>query len=100
MTDCDDTGVAIAALARALEPGAGALPAELEARVRYTVQEGRSWLRSRQNRDGGWASFQLDLPSKARGPMFTSATAPSQDAWSQLMVLRDPAPELGDPATE
>jgi squalene cyclase len=101
MPDCDDVGVVIAALAQALESTAPPLPAELQARVRSAVQHGRDWLRQRQNRDGGWASFQVDLPSKARGPMLTGAVTPTgQDAWSQLMLVRDAAPELGDPATE
>jgi hypothetical protein len=102
MPDCDDAGVVIAALAMAVAPGRQpGLPDEQQQRARKAIHAGRRWLFDRQNRDGGWASFQVDLPSKRRGPIMTAPPVPpGDDLWSHLLVWRRAPPELGDPATE
>jgi squalene cyclase len=98
MPDCDHAGMVLATLASALaaEGASGLAPA-----ARHSLRQGRAWLLARQNPDGGWASFQTGLPGKTRGPIMTAPPAvPDEGLWSYLNLLRDPPPELGDPATE
>jgi hypothetical protein len=102
MPDCDDAGIVLATLASAVDPSRGRLlePGSTQ-RAREAIQEGRAWLFARQNADGGWASFQTGLPGKTRGPLMTAPPAvPEEGLFSYLNLLRDPPPDLGDPATE
>ena len=102
MPDCDDAGVVLATLGMVLDPGhqPPADPALTE-RVVRAIRAGRDWLFSRQNREGGWASYQYGLPGKPRGPIMTGAPPARGDhLWANIMLLTDPPPDLGDPATE
>ena len=102
MLDNDDAGVVIASLAMATDPARQPpLPYAIQQRARRAILEGRRWLFGRQNPDGGWASFQVGLPGKRRGPIMTTPPCPpGDDIWSHLTILREAAPDLGDPATE
>ncbi|APR80587.1 Squalene--hopene cyclase [Minicystis rosea] len=99
MPDCDDTAVALDALAAALEDP------ELEPalRKRVSLRAGRAlaWLLGMQNPDGGFAAFLRGLPSKPRGPILTEPL----DLWPNGLdairrLRRLPLWALGDPSTE
>jgi squalene cyclase len=102
MPDCDDVAVVIAALAMALQRDRGApLEPPLAERTRQAIQAGRDWLYRRQNDDGGWASFQVGLPGKGRGPIMTRPPeVPGDGMWSYLQLWGQAPVDIGDPATE
>jgi squalene-hopene/tetraprenyl-beta-curcumene cyclase len=103
MPDCDDTGVVLDFLGRAL----AAMRADpstdvgLATRVSAAVERGCEWLLGMQNADGGWASYVTGLPGKPPGPILTEpARMPGADPREWLAFVRAPPLALGDPSTE
>jgi squalene-hopene/tetraprenyl-beta-curcumene cyclase len=54
--DIDDTAMVVMALLRSPEAG--------ERRVRDAVRRGTDWLLAMQNKDGGWAAFDVDIDNE------------------------------------
>ena len=74
----------------------------LLARCDAAIAAARYVLSTRQNVDGGWASYQPGLPGKERGAIMTEEpTAPNLDGFkAQVEFTLNPPADLGDPATE
>ncbi len=109
LPDTDDTAMALATLALALEAegrwlggdGTRGFGRGLRASIEEALLAGRDWLLARQNADGGWAAFQHGFPSKPPGPFMTGPPPmPKNTVLDRWDFLIDPPPELGDPATE
>ncbi len=106
--DVDDAAVAMAALVttrdalREVAKGNADSGSKSQLEVcDVAIDAAQDWLFSRQNSDGGWASYQHDLPSKPSGRFMASAPpAPATTTFEQVKYLMDPPPEIGDPATE
>jgi hypothetical protein len=100
MPDSDDVGVVLASLAEARDHGRDAQGwRALDARLSTSMSAAVTWLRGMQNPDGGWPSFQKDLPGKPPGPIMTKPFS-LQTPWEKLKLAIDPSPDAGDPATE
>ena len=102
MPDCDDTGVALTTLGRALAgPGAGSHPAPLAETVSQSAQRGKAWLLGMQNPDGGWSAFVWGLPGKRPGPTLSrTPRVPLGDPLAMLIAVLNPPASMGDPSTE
>ena len=106
--DVDDAAVAMAALVTTRdalrEVAKGNADAGSKSQLEVcdvAIDAAQDWLFSRQNSDGGWASYQHDLPSKPSGRFMAAAPpAPATTTFEQVKYLMDPPPEIGDPATE
>jgi squalene-hopene/tetraprenyl-beta-curcumene cyclase len=99
MPDCDDTAVAVEALAIAL----AALPLSPAMRLgaRRRIACALAWLIGMQNADGGWAAFLQGMPSKPAGPVMTEPLdfAPPL-RWAAFRGLEARLLSLSDPSTE
>lgn len=104
MADTDDTGVVLSAFGAAMREGPNGerLPAELDSRIRKSVERARRWLSSMQNEDGGWGAFVWGVPSRRpKGPLFVRPIdVPTNDIPKLIRLWRHPPPELGDPSAE
>lgn len=91
MPDCDDTGVAIAALGRA-----GRRPGRATGAA---AERGIAWLRGMQNNGGGFGSYVHGLPDKPPGgSMFRTPKPNLNELRGVLETISNPPPEYGDPA--
>ncbi|MBK7857342.1 MAG: DUF2236 domain-containing protein [Archangiaceae bacterium] len=98
LPDCDDAGVVLTTLGRALELGPRAGP---RAAHRTSVSRGHGWLFGMQNPDGGWSAFVWGLPGKKPGPMMKKQPHMSMTNPLDLAKLFiDPSGFAGDPSTE
>ncbi len=91
MPDCDDTGIALAALGRC-----GRL---VRRQPSASVQAGIAWLKGMQNEGGGFGSYVHGLPDKPAGePLFVNKKPMLADLAGIMETLTHPPPELGDAA--
>lgn len=91
MPDCDDAGVALAALAAAGRAGRRAPSPH--------VDRGIAWLRGMQNAGGGFGSYVHGLPDKSPGrPLFVGPRPRLDSIGGVVEVITRPPPEYGDPA--
>ena len=92
MPDCDDTGVAVAALGR---QSSGACTRELL----RGLDDGLAWLRGMQNPSGGFPAYVHGMPDKEPGkPTFIERELRLDDVRTIGALVLSPPPELGDPA--
>lgn len=101
MVDCDDTAVALDALAACKRHGS--LPRALTTELHHAARRGLAWLDAMQAHDGGWPAFVAGLPGKPRGPISTrSMRLPRRlpDLRELTELVRSVPYVLGDPATE
>ncbi len=91
MPDCDDTGLALAALGVAAPRGRG--------RPRASIERGLAWIRGMQNAGGGWGSYVHGLPDRAPGaPLFVGEKPSLSDLGGIIRAISHPPAEFGDAA--
>lgn len=91
MPDCDDTGMALAALARC--------GVTVKRRPSAAIEAGVAWLKGMQNEGGGFGSYVHGLPDKPAGePLFVNKRPMLADLTGIMETLTNPPPELGDAA--
>lgn len=91
MPDCDDTGVALAALGAASAGGLRSL--------RPTIDRGLAWLRGMQNDGGGFGAYVHGLPDRTPGiPLFANPRGRLDDLAKLVQLIANPPPEYGDSA--
>ncbi|MBL8740244.1 MAG: hypothetical protein JNK04_04090, partial [Myxococcales bacterium] len=91
MPDCDDCGVALAALGAAAAGGLGSYGP--------TIERGVAWLRGMQNDSGGFGSYVHGLPDRQPGtPLFVTRRPRIDNLASLVQLITSPPAEYGDPA--
>jgi squalene cyclase len=91
MPDCDDTGIALAALGMAAAGGPRSLVS--------TIERGIAWLRGMQNGSGGFASYVHGLPDRPAGvPLYVQPLGRMDNLASLVQMIANPPAEYGDPA--
>jgi squalene cyclase len=98
MVDCDDTAVAIDALASCAERPE--LDSATREKINHALMRAVLWLRSMQNPDGAWAAFVKGLPGKPPGPIMTQPPSMPFTLKGMLGAFSTPLYALGDPSTE
>jgi squalene-hopene/tetraprenyl-beta-curcumene cyclase len=91
MPDCDDSGIALAALGATAAGGIRSLGP--------TIERGVAWLRGMQNQGGGFGSYVHGLPDRSPGvPLFAEPRGRIDNLANLVQMLTNPPPEYGDPA--
>ncbi len=99
MTDCDDTAVAVSAIAACL--ARRGLPSSLRPQAEAALERSVAWLGAMQNRDGGYPAFVHGLPGKPAGEILTKPMSLRVSSAADLLRLfRDLPLAMGDPSTE
>lgn len=98
MVDNDDTGMVLAVLGEWCS-----VDREddlLRGAVNRAVLRGATFVRSMQNRDGGFSAFVCGLPLRRPGPMMERRVSPPTTLREWARFVTSPPPSLGDPSTE
>lgn len=99
MADCDDAGVILSAMGKALEDPK--VDPALRARMSKSAELAKRWLFDMQNEDGGWSAFVWDLGSKPPGPvMEKQVRIDLSNPLAMVPLVIDPPPFVQDPSTE